>query len=180
VAEIANRYGVSTLADSSLNLNGALEEARSTIAAYHANLEGLLIMPIDLPLCSAESLSSVVAKPSDVVIVPDESGMGTNVLFLRQAAAQRFQFRFGKNSYQAHCDLAKAADLTLQTVRDDALSRCRPARAPMAMVASCASIASKKAQTSEVSDRSYFSSEICLSRTTFRPEMPSITTAFPA
>ncbi len=102
VVEVADRYGASALADSSLDLNGALEEARAAIAARHANLEGLLIMPIDLPLSSAESLSSVVAEPGDVVIVPDGSETGTNILLLRQSAAQTFQFRFGLNSYQAH------------------------------------------------------------------------------
>lgn len=122
VAEVADRYGVSVLADSSLDLNGALEEARTAIATRHANLEGLLIMPIDLPRCSAKSLSSVVAEPGDVVIVPDESETGTNVLLLRQSAAQTFRFRFGPNSYQAHCSVAKDADLMLRTVRDESLS----------------------------------------------------------
>lgn len=122
VVEIADRYGVSVLADSTLDLNRALEEARAAVAARHANLEGLLIMPIDLPLSSADCLSSIVAQSGDIVIVPDESETGTNVLFLRQTAAQTFQFRFGPNSYQAHCSLAKDADLTLRTVRDDSLS----------------------------------------------------------
>ncbi|HUO00016.1 MAG TPA: 2-phospho-L-lactate guanylyltransferase [Bradyrhizobium sp.] len=122
VVEIADRYSVAVLTDSTFDLNCALEEARAAIAARHANLEGLLIMPIDLPLSSADSLSSVVAQPGDIVIVPDESETGTNVLFLRQTAAQTFQFRFGPNSYQAHCSLAKDADLALRTVRDGSLS----------------------------------------------------------
>jgi 2-phospho-L-lactate guanylyltransferase len=122
VVEIADRYHVTVLADSSLGLNFALEEARAAIAARHSNLEGLLIMPIDLPLSSAASLSSVVAETGDIVIVPDESETGTNILFLRKAAAQAFRFRFGPNSYQAHCSEAKEADLTLRTVRDESLS----------------------------------------------------------
>ena len=122
VAEIADRYGVLVLADSAFDLNLALEEARAAIADRHPDLAGLLIMPIDLPLSSIGSLSSVVAKPGDVVIVPDQSEMGTNVLFLRQPAARTFQFRFGRNSFQAHCSLAKDADLRLSTIRDDSLS----------------------------------------------------------
>ncbi len=122
VVEIAGRYGVSVLADSSLDLNLALEEARAAIAARCSDIEGLLIMPTDLPLSSAVSLSSVVAAPGDIVIVPDESETGTNILFLRQRAAQTFQFRFGPNSFQAHCSLAREAALTLRTVRDDSLS----------------------------------------------------------
>ncbi len=122
VVEIANRYDVSVLVDGSLDLNRALEEARTAIAARYADIEGLLIMPIDLPLSSTHALSSVVAEPGDVVIVPDESETGTNVLFLRQMAARTFQFRFGPNSFQAHCSLAKDVDFTLRTVRDETLS----------------------------------------------------------
>ncbi len=122
VVGIADRYGVAVLADSSLDLNRALEEARAAITARHASLEGLLIMPIDLPLSSVAALSSVVAEPGDVVIVPDESETGTNILFLRKTAVRSFQFRFGPNSYRTHCRWATDTDLTLRTVRDEALS----------------------------------------------------------
>ena len=61
-------------------------------------------------------------KPGDIVIVPDESETGTNVLFLRRLAATTLQFRFGPNSYQAHCKLAENADLRLRTVRSSSLS----------------------------------------------------------
>jgi 2-phospho-L-lactate/phosphoenolpyruvate guanylyltransferase len=122
VVEIAGRYGASVLADSSFDLNRALEEARAAIAARHADMEGLLIMPIDLPLSTSYSLSSVVAEPGDIVIVPDESATGTNLLLLRHASARTFQFRFGPDSYDAHCRLANEAHLALRTVRDDSLS----------------------------------------------------------
>jgi 2-phospho-L-lactate/phosphoenolpyruvate guanylyltransferase len=122
VVEIAGRYGVSILADSGVDLNGALEEARGAIAARHADMEGLLIMPIDLPLSTSSSLSSFVAEPGDIVIVPDESATGTNLLLLRHASARKFQFRFGPDSYDAHCGLANEAHLALRTVRDHSLS----------------------------------------------------------
>lgn len=122
VVKIAGRYGASVLADSSFDLNRALEEARAAIAARHADMEGLLIMPIDLPLSTSYSLSSAVAERGDVVIVPDETGTGTNLLLLRHASARTFQFRFGLDSYDAHCSLAKEAHLALRTVRDDSLS----------------------------------------------------------
>jgi 2-phospho-L-lactate guanylyltransferase len=122
VVEIAGRYGASVLSDSSFDLNRALEEARAAIAARHADLEGLLIMPIDLPLSTSSSLSSVVAEPGDIVIVPDEGATGTNLLLLRQASARTFQFRFGPDSYAAHCSQATESHLTLRTVRDDSLS----------------------------------------------------------
>jgi 2-phospho-L-lactate guanylyltransferase len=79
-------------------------------------------MPIDLPLSTSDSLSSVIAEPGDIVIVSDESEKGTNLLFLRQGAARIFQFRFGLDSYAAHRNVAKDACLTLRTVRDDRLS----------------------------------------------------------
>ena len=122
VAEIADRYSVRVLADSGFGLNRALEEARAAISDRHPDLEGLLIMPIDLPLSSTGSLSSVVTEPGDIVIVPDQSETGTNVLFLRQTAARTFQFRFGPDSFHAHCSLAKDTDLRLSTVRDESLS----------------------------------------------------------
>lgn len=122
VAEIADRYSVRVLADSGFGLNRALEEARAAISDRHPDLEGLLIMPIDLPLSSTGSLSSVVTEPGDIVIVPDQSETGTNVLFLRQTAARTFQFRFGPDSFHTHCSLAKDTDLRLSTVRDESLS----------------------------------------------------------
>lgn len=122
VAEIADLYSVRVLADSGFGLNRALEEARAAISDRHPDLEGLLIMPIDLPLSSTGSLSSVVTEPGDIVIVPDQSETGTNVLFLRRTAARTFQFRFGPDSFHAHCSLAKDADLRLSTVRDESLS----------------------------------------------------------
>lgn len=122
VVEIAGRYGASVVEDTSLDLNQALDEGRAAIAAQHADMEGLLIMPIDLPLSTAHSLSSVVAEPGDIVIVPDEDATGTNLLLLRHASARTFQFRFGPDSYVAHCSLANEAHLALRTVRDDSLS----------------------------------------------------------
>ena len=122
VAEIADLYSVRVLADSGFGLNRALEEARAAISDRHPDLEGLLIMPIDLPLSSTGSLSSVVTEPGDIVIVPDQSETGTNVLFLRQTAARTFQFRFGPDSFHTHCSLAKDTDLRLSTVRDESLS----------------------------------------------------------
>jgi 2-phospho-L-lactate guanylyltransferase len=122
VVEISGRYGASVLADSSFDLNRALDEARGAIAARHADMEGLLIMPIDLPLSTSSSLSSVVAEPGDIVIVPDESATGTNLLLLRHGSARTFQFQFGPDSYDAHCSLANEAHLALRTVRDDSLS----------------------------------------------------------
>jgi 2-phospho-L-lactate guanylyltransferase len=122
VAEIASRYGALVLPDSSLDLNGALEQARAAITARHADMDGLLIMPIDLPLSTPRSLSSVVAELGDIVLVPDESETGTNLLLLRQASARTFQFRFGPESYAAHCSQATASHLTLRTVRDGSLS----------------------------------------------------------
>src|ERR1700731_2781251 len=79
-------------------------------------------MPIDLPLSTSDSLSSVIAEPDDIVIVPDESEKRTNLLFLRQDAARIFRFRFGVDRYAAHCTVAKDACLTLRTVCDDRLS----------------------------------------------------------
>lgn len=122
VVEIAGRYGASVLSDSSFDLNRALEQARAAIAARHADMEGLLIMPIDLPLSTSSSLLSVVAEPGDIVIVPDQSATGTNLLLLRHASARTFQFRFGPDSYDAHCSLANEAHLALRTVHDHALS----------------------------------------------------------
>lgn len=122
VAEIAGRYGASVLSDSSLDLNGALEQARAAITARHADMDGLLIMPIDLPLSTPGSLLSVVAELGDIVLVPDEGETGTNLLLLRQASARTFQFRFGPESYAAHCSQATESHLTLRTVRDGSLS----------------------------------------------------------
>ena len=52
-----------------------------------------------------------------MVISPDESGTGTNLL-LRGTALWRLPFCFGPGSYAAHLDAAQASGLTVKTITD--------------------------------------------------------------
>lgn len=120
-AGIAAGCGIAQTPDPGGGLNAALEAARSALLAV-ADTDALLILPIDLPFASADAIASVSTRSADVVIVPDESGTGTNLLLLRAASLQRLPFTFGVGSYAAHVASAQTLGLSTETVRDGRLS----------------------------------------------------------
>jgi 2-phospho-L-lactate guanylyltransferase len=115
---IASRYGVGDLPDLGGGLNAALEDGRVALLSDLEDDASLLILPIDLPYASFEALVQAVSHPADMVIAPDESGMGTNLLLLRRAALRRLAFAYGPGSYAAHHAAARALALTIETVKD--------------------------------------------------------------
>jgi 2-phospho-L-lactate guanylyltransferase len=96
--------GARTLRQRSRGLNTGLREARADVVAGGA--EAILVLPIDLPFVSAETIGAVVEQlaqrqPSPaVVLVPDRHGTGTNVLGLRPPTA--IDFAFGRESRRVH------------------------------------------------------------------------------
>jgi len=118
---IARRYGVSVILDKEGDLNAALTSARESIVASHGDRNDveLMVVPIDLPLATPEALCRVQSPPTDVVIVPDDHGSGTNVLLLRGRAARELPFCFGPDSFQRHytsaIDLSVSADAIIGT-----------------------------------------------------------------
>jgi 2-phospho-L-lactate/phosphoenolpyruvate guanylyltransferase len=118
VAAIAAEYGAGAVPDGGADLNGALEHGRAHVMAETGDCAGL-ILPIDLPLATPESLAGVAEAPH--VIVPDESADGTNVLRLAPAAFRTFRFAFGPHSFTAHRAHAGALGLDVRIVKDPLL-----------------------------------------------------------
>lgn len=115
---IVDRYGMIGLNDPGAGLNAALDTARTNLLAHDAGADAMLTLPIDLPFATADALTGAQAHAGDVVIGPDESGTGTNLLLLRGTALRRLPFCFGPDSYAVHLAAAQAHGLTATTFRD--------------------------------------------------------------
>ena len=109
---IAAGAGARTMRQRTQGLNQALRWARDDAVAGGAT--ALLVLPIDLPLVSADALSAFVAVLDDgderealVALVPDRHGRGTNALLLRPPDA--IEFAFGGDSRNAHAAAAASA-----------------------------------------------------------------------
>ena len=105
----AAELGARTLRQRSRGLNAGLSEARADAVAGGA--EAVLVLPIDLPLVTPETIAGVVeplaASERTVVLVPDRHGAGTNALGLRPPEV--IDFAFGPRSRASHRSAAEAA-----------------------------------------------------------------------
>jgi 2-phospho-L-lactate guanylyltransferase len=109
VRALATQAGARPIRQQSQGLNSGLRQARDEVLA--AGADALLVVPIDLPLISAQALQAVLAPLDDpirplVVLVPDRHGRGTNALLV--APPDAIEFGFGGDSRRAHA--ACAAD----------------------------------------------------------------------
>lgn len=109
-AVAAREQGAAVLEESGdSGLNGALEQAAAHLA--HQGVEGLLIVPGDVPALCAEEIATVVAVHKDsspaVSIVSDRHGRGTNCLACSPPGL--VPFRFGIDSFTAHQEEARSA-----------------------------------------------------------------------
>jgi 2-phospho-L-lactate guanylyltransferase len=109
---IAAGAGARTMRQRTQGLNQALRGARDDAVAGGAT--ALLVLPIDLPLVSADVLSTFIAILDEgdandalVALVPDRHRRGTNALLLRPPDA--IEFAFGGDSRDAHAAAAAAA-----------------------------------------------------------------------
>ena len=120
VARAAAAIGVDCTVDGDTGLNAALAGAISVLLAGRADSidRDVLILPIDLALATPTAVASVLAATADLVLAPDRSGHGTNMLRLRGAIAPRFNFQFGANSFPMHLQEAERLHLTVEVLRD--------------------------------------------------------------
>lgn len=111
---IAREYGARTVQEQgSPQLNVAL--ARATMVALSHSVQGVLIVPADLPLLTAEDIRAVVKRTGDppvVVITPDRHRQGTNALLISPPGLIRYEY--GPDSFQKHCLQAKKAGARLE------------------------------------------------------------------
>jgi 2-phospho-L-lactate guanylyltransferase len=111
---IAREYGARTVQEQgSPQLNIAL--TRATMVALSHSVQGVLIVPADLPLLTADDIHAVVKRAIDppvVVITPDRRYQGTNALLVSPPGL--IHYEFGPDSYQRHCLLAEKAGARLE------------------------------------------------------------------
>ncbi|MFZ2097474.1 MAG: 2-phospho-L-lactate guanylyltransferase [Anaerolineales bacterium] len=111
---IAREYGARTVQEQgSPQLNIAL--TRATMVALSHSVQGVLIIPADLPLLTSEDILDVIQRavnPPVVVITPDRHQQGTNALLV--APPGFIQYEFGPGSFNKHCLSAKKAGARLE------------------------------------------------------------------
>lgn len=111
---LAREHGARTVQEhGSPQLNLAL--ARATVVAKNYATRGVLIMPADLPLFTAEDVRTVLERAKDppvVVVAPDRHGEGTNALLVCPAGL--IEYEFGPGSFQRHCEKARQAGARLE------------------------------------------------------------------
>ena len=116
VLTIARNYGARTVReDGQPGLNTALQ--RATVVAQLYATGGVLVLPADLPLVTREDVLALVERagePPVVVIAPDRHGKGTNALLISPTGL--IEYDFGENSFQQHCQRARAAGARLEIV----------------------------------------------------------------
>ena len=118
-ASLARESAVNVIPDTTDDLNSALETARRRL--LHEQIERLLILPIDLPFATAGLLGEVALKTAQLVIAPDATRRGTNLLLL-SGDGLTLPFRFGADSYAAHLAAALSQQLDVISIRDQRLA----------------------------------------------------------
>ncbi len=94
-------------------LNIAL--TRATLVAKKYATRGVLIIPCDLPLITAEDIRAMLDKVGDppvVVVAPDRRREGTNALLVCPVGL--IEYEFGTGSFQKHCQRAVEAGARLE------------------------------------------------------------------
>ena len=108
VLEFGRSLGLAPILEKEATLNGALDTAGAWASNWGA--DGHMIVLPDLPLLRAADVRAVAnagAAENAVVVCPDRSTTGTNILLLRPCGA--IPTMFGPNSYDRHLRAARAA-----------------------------------------------------------------------
>lgn len=117
--ELAVRYGCD-VASEPANIGQSEAVARAAAIAMEAGAEGVLTLPADAPLATADEIASVIARHPNarpaITIVPDHARRGSNCLVL--TPGDLIPLHFGHTSFEPH--LAEVAKLGLQAnILDD-------------------------------------------------------------
>ena len=133
VLTLADKLGAQTMHESGLALNTALNEARSRVVNLGG--DGLLVLPADLPLLTADDvleLYELALSDVEVAIAPSHDG-GTNALLLRPPDV--IDFAFGPHSYRKHLQQAIRKNLRYAVYRSETLGRDLDLPEDLALVA---------------------------------------------
>lgn len=119
---IARDYGVSTVQESGApELNAALLRA-SEVVRYRGT-DGVLVLPADLPLVTAEDVEQIVNTGrynATVVIVPDRLEDGTNAMLVIPPGF--IPYSYGVGSFKRHKELAERAGATVKVLHLERLA----------------------------------------------------------
>lgn len=111
---LARAYGARTVKEGGApHLNVAL--TRATVVASSFATRGVLIVPADLPLITAEDVRLMLERaqePPVVVVAPDRHHQGTNALLVCPTGL--IEYQFGPGSFERHCELARQAGARLE------------------------------------------------------------------
>ena len=119
VLAIAREFGARTVLEhgqTQSDLNLALLRATTMAKAFEIN--GILVLPADLPLIAPEDIEALVDESIEspvVVIAPDRHNDGTNAMLMRPTGLIKFDY--GPNSFNRHCMHALEAGAKLEIVR---------------------------------------------------------------
>lgn len=111
---IAREMGAKTIQESAISdLNPALMRATMIVKSWR--VDGVLILPADLPFVHADDIQGLIklGKHGSIVIATDHNGDGTNALLVRPPGL--IQFDYGPGSYQRHIRSAKGAGIEVRT-----------------------------------------------------------------
>ena len=114
VLVLAAAAGADGLLQRDQGLNQALATARTAVGAADA----VLVVAGDLPLLTPAEVHELVASAPaapGIVIAPDASELGTNLLLLRPAGV--LPFAFGPGSFRRHLAAARAAGVAVAVHR---------------------------------------------------------------
>ena len=120
-AEVLDRArwrGMTAVADPP---GGGLNEAvaAATVVASARGAQGVFVLPVDLPLATADGLRDLLAQASSTpicLLVPDRRGAGTNLIY--QSPIRLTSYAFGEGSFERHRLAAQAAGLKVVVRRE--------------------------------------------------------------
>lgn len=115
MGELAQRAHCEVLAEAERGLSRAVAQAASHLAGR--GVSRMLMLPGDVPLASPSEIEAIIAShhgDSCMTIVADREGYGTNALAVTLPCA--IQFQFGRESFSAHCAVARAAGLAVRVL----------------------------------------------------------------
>jgi 2-phospho-L-lactate guanylyltransferase len=112
VLEIAARRGAAAVPEDRPPLSQAIRQAEAL--AREREADALAILPADLPMLTADALTSALHTLGTVVLAPSADRAGTNLLLRRPPRA--IQARFGPDSFNRHVALAESRGLPVSLV----------------------------------------------------------------
>ncbi len=115
VPGLARQFGICALHEEGRGLSRAVSQAGEFLAGRGETR--MLMLPGDVPMATADEIETIVRQhhgPTQITIVADREGFGTNALAVSPPGLM--EFHFGRESFQAHCAAAEVAGAAVQVL----------------------------------------------------------------